>query len=489
MKEFVFGSRIELDASFKGKLTYWYFEYWKAGLVVMGNNAKGTCAAGNRGAQNIVGNVNPGQARQIKCYNGNDKMLLMQAQENGVVLDEEQLLFIPGGQDNDADECDAFDSDVYEAPTAQTMFMENISFAGPVYIKASLSYDLNILSEVHDHDNYQDSVCEHHDVNEIYDDVQPNFLVDSDAEYTGVNSCVDASKSKPRTNTKNNKISPAKRVNKKKVEEHPRTNKSSLKRANRADSSISSKRTIVLWYLDSCCSKHMTGNRSRFMNFIKKLFGTVRFRNAYFGAIMSYGDYVIDDSVISRVYYVEGLGYNLFFVGQFCDFDLEVAFMVLSEFYEKVGIFHQKSVLRTSQQNAVVKRQNRTLMEVAQTMLIFSKARMFLWAEAVATAFQVPVISAGTPYSTIIDQDAPSPSHSPSSLELQPPISHQGVTTGSTIIEDNPFATPDNDPFVNVFALKPRSEASSFGDISSAESIYVTLNHIIISKIEQRSLA
>ncbi|GJU13781.1 integrase, catalytic region, zinc finger, CCHC-type containing protein [Tanacetum coccineum] len=42
----------------------------------------------------------------------------------------------------------------------------------------------------------------------------------------------------------------------------------------------------------------------------------------------------------------------------------------------------------------------------------------------------VPVVSAGTPSSTTIDQDAPSLSHSPSSLEVQPPISHQGVTAG-----------------------------------------------------------
>ncbi|GJY59267.1 hypothetical protein Tco_0459159 [Tanacetum coccineum] len=41
---------------------------------------------------------------------------------------------------------------------------------------------------------------------------------------------------------------------------------------------------------------------------------------------MGYGDYVMGDSVISRVYYVEGLGHNLFSVGQFCDSDLEVAF-------------------------------------------------------------------------------------------------------------------------------------------------------------------
>ncbi|GJZ40812.1 integrase, catalytic region, zinc finger, CCHC-type containing protein [Tanacetum coccineum] len=52
----------------------------------------------------------------------------------------------------------------------------------------------------------------------------------------------------------------------------------------------------------------------------------VRFGNDHFGAIMGYGDYVIGNSVISRLYYMEGLEHNLFFVGQFCDLDLEVAF-------------------------------------------------------------------------------------------------------------------------------------------------------------------
>nr|GEV53176.1 putative ribonuclease H-like domain-containing protein [Tanacetum cinerariifolium] len=87
---------------------------------------------------------------------------------------------------------------------------------------------------------------------------------------------------------------------------------------------------------------------------------------------------------------------------------------------------------------------------------------------------RVPVILTGTPSFTTIDQDAPSPSHSSSSLELQPPISHQGVAAGSTIIEENPFVTADNDPFVNVFALEPSFEASSSRDISFAESIHVT---------------
>ncbi|GKD88890.1 retrovirus-related pol polyprotein from transposon TNT 1-94 [Tanacetum coccineum] len=318
----------------------------------------------------------------------------------------------------------------------------------------------------------------------------------------------------------------------------------------------------------------MTGDRSWLRNFLKKFIGTVRFKNDHFGAIMGYGDYVISERVISRVYYVEGLGHNLFSVEQFCDSNLEVTFRKhscyvrdtngvelikgscgsnlctisvedmmkssplcllskasknkswlwhqrlnhlnfgtindlarkdlvpdlprlkfekdhlcfacqlgkikkhthkpktentnleilntlymdlcgsmrvqtingkkyilvivddfswfnwvkflrskdetpevvikflkqiqvglnktvryirtdngtefvykdLTEYYERVSIFHQKTVLRTPQQNGVVKRRNRTLVEAARTMLILSKAPMFLWAEAVSTA-------------------------------------------------------------------------------------------------------
>nr|GEU55262.1 retrotransposon-related protein [Tanacetum cinerariifolium] len=351
-----------------------------------------------------------------------------------------------------------------------------------------------------------------------------------------VNSCPNASGSQPKSDGKPNRISPAKGVNKLPVEDQPRTNMSHLRTSNRVDSSSRLKR----------CSKHMTGDRSRLMNFVKKFIETVRFGNDHFGAIMGYGDYVIGYSVISRVYYVEGLGHNLFSVRQFCDSDLEVAFRkhscyvrdtngvellkgshgsnlytilvedmmksspicllskafknkswlwyrrlnhlnfdtindlvrkdsvrglprlkfekdhlysacqlgkskkhthkpktentnlevlhtlhmdlcgpiskdetpevvikfiqqiqvglnktvryirtyngtefvnhTLTEYYERIGIFHQKTVPRTPQQNSVVERQNRTLVEAARTMLIFSKASMFLWAEAVATA-------------------------------------------------------------------------------------------------------
>nr|GEW05262.1 retrotransposon protein, putative, Ty1-copia subclass [Tanacetum cinerariifolium] len=127
----------------------------------LGNNARRTGAAGYGGAQNRV------------------------------ALDEEQLLFIGGGQDNvedddvdeqpaqdwalnvdnvfQANDCDAFDCDIDEVPTTQTMFMANLSSTYPVYDKVGPSYDSDILSEVHDHDNYQDDVCKLHDVHEMHD--------------------------------------------------------------------------------------------------------------------------------------------------------------------------------------------------------------------------------------------------------------------------------------------------------------------------------
>ncbi|GJU73006.1 retrovirus-related pol polyprotein from transposon TNT 1-94 [Tanacetum coccineum] len=416
------------------------------------NNARGAGAAGYGGAQNRVGNANPGQARQNSEY-FKDKMLLMQAQENGVALDEEQLLFIVGGQDNtidkdmdeqpvqvlalnvdnvfQADDCEAFgDADVDEAPTNRLFFIANLSSAIVFYIATNSELTVSRFTEMHEahtivqtrcleleaelsklrdklkYQNLKESfrnnpsphlemlliltqslaldfqiiqltkkattlqeqnklfraenakVKQHYKElynsikitrakhieqttalttkNEnlkaqIHENLKCNTIVLLNQEFLRpesvetlreiveedkverpldrslasacrVNSCTNVSGSQTRSNTKKNRISLAKSVNKKKVEEHTRTNKSSLKTTNRVDSIISSMRTviqIVLWYLDSGCSKHMTGDRSRLRNFIKKFIGTVRFGNDYFGAIM---------------------------VGQFCDSDLEVAF-------------------------------------------------------------------------------------------------------------------------------------------------------------------
>nr|GEV30986.1 retrovirus-related Pol polyprotein from transposon TNT 1-94 [Tanacetum cinerariifolium] len=83
---------------------------------------------------------------------------------------------------------------------------------------------------------------------------------------------------------------------------------------------------IVLWYLDSGCSMYMTGDRSQLTNFVNKFLGIVKFVNDHVEKIMGYGDYHIGNVTISKVYFVEGLGHNLFSIRQFCDSDLEVAF-------------------------------------------------------------------------------------------------------------------------------------------------------------------
>nr|GEU62787.1 integrase, catalytic region, zinc finger, CCHC-type, peptidase aspartic, catalytic [Tanacetum cinerariifolium] len=79
-------------------------------------------------------------------------------------------------------------------------------------------------------------------------------------------------------------------------------------------------------YLDSSCSKHMTGDRFQLTNFINKFLCIVKFVKDPVEKIMGYGDYKIGNVTISRVYFVEGLGHNFFSVGQFCDSELEVAF-------------------------------------------------------------------------------------------------------------------------------------------------------------------
>nr|GEZ21901.1 retrovirus-related Pol polyprotein from transposon TNT 1-94 [Tanacetum cinerariifolium] len=108
--------------------------------------------------------------------------------------------------------------------------------------------------------------------------------------------------------------------------------------------------------------------------------------------IMGYGDYKIGNVTISRVYFVERLGHNLFSVGQFCNSDLEVAFRQHTCFIRNlegvdlltgsrgnnlytmslgdmmVGISHEISVAHSPQQNGFVERCNRTLIETAHTM-------------------------------------------------------------------------------------------------------------------------
>nr|GEY70020.1 integrase, catalytic region, zinc finger, CCHC-type, peptidase aspartic, catalytic [Tanacetum cinerariifolium] len=232
--------------------------------------------------------------------------------------------------------------------------------------------------------------------------------------------------------------------------------------------------------------------------FRKKFIGTVRFGNDHFGAIMGYGDHVIGNSVISRVNFVERLGHNLFSVRHFCDSHLEVAFRKVfgalcyptndNEDLGKlqptvdIGIFvgyapsrkGPAPIFLTLEQissglvpNSVpttpyVPLTNKDLDILFQPMFNeYLEPPRVKRPVSPAQAVQAPVNSAGTPSSTTIDQDAPSLSISPSSSALQ---SHQGVAAESTFMEDNLVAPVDINPFINVFAPEPSSDASSSGD-------------------------
>ncbi|KAJ9558311.1 hypothetical protein OSB04_012925 [Centaurea solstitialis] len=81
-----------------------------------------------------------------------------------------------------------------------------------------------------------------------------------------------------------------------------------------------------VWYMDSGCSKHMTGRKELLANFKQKYGGNVRFGNKLSAPIMGYGDILHHKITINKVAYVEGLSHNLLSIGKFCDKKLEVNF-------------------------------------------------------------------------------------------------------------------------------------------------------------------
>ncbi|KAJ9536734.1 hypothetical protein OSB04_un000119 [Centaurea solstitialis] len=80
------------------------------------------------------------------------------------------------------------------------------------------------------------------------------------------------------------------------------------------------------WYLDSGCSKHMTGRKEILSNYKEEYGGSVKFGNNELAPVVGQGDIVCKDITIKNVAHVVGLNHNLFSIGKFCDKDLEVYF-------------------------------------------------------------------------------------------------------------------------------------------------------------------
>nr|GEX97476.1 hypothetical protein [Tanacetum cinerariifolium] len=154
---------------------------------------------------------------------------------------------------------------------------------------------------------------------------------------TGVNHKPTVSRPQLKSNQSRDKVLPNNsqvKAKKTQVEVHPRIPSISdkIKSVTACKDSLNSKTLnanivqLILFIVDSGCTKHMTSNLKLSCNFVEKFLGTVRFGNDQFAPILGYGDLVQGNVTINRVYYVEGLNHNLFSVGQFCDADLEVAF-------------------------------------------------------------------------------------------------------------------------------------------------------------------
>ncbi|GJT59719.1 retrovirus-related pol polyprotein from transposon TNT 1-94 [Tanacetum coccineum] len=149
---------------------------------------------------------------------------------------------------------------------------------------------------------------------------------------------------------------------------------------------------IVLWYLDYGCSKNMTGHRDKLINFVSKFIRTVKFFRTK------------DEAPEIIIKFLKQAQVSLNATVRYLRTDNGTEFLnqTLRNYTEEVGITHNTSTAtyhtHTSWQGkkicsllaggfkTVVERRNRTLVEAARTMLIFSKSLLFLWVEAVATA-------------------------------------------------------------------------------------------------------
>nr|GEV57482.1 retrovirus-related Pol polyprotein from transposon TNT 1-94 [Tanacetum cinerariifolium] len=214
-------------------------------------------------------------------------------------------------------------------------------------------------------------------------------------------------------------------------------------------------------------------DRSQLSNFINKFLGTVKFENDHVAKIMGYGDYHIEYVMISRVYYMEGLGHNLFSVGQFCDSNLEVAFRQHTCYIHNLeGV----DLLTGSQDNNLYTLSLRDMMASSPIRILSKASKTKSWQShrhlsnlkfgtinhlarhGLVRVAPDPAASTGLPLSTTVNQDAPSPSNLQTSLETQSSVISNDVKEEN---HDLNVAHMNNDPFFGILIPKNDSESYS----------------------------
>nr|GFC13534.1 hypothetical protein [Tanacetum cinerariifolium] len=165
---------------------------------------------------------------------------------------------------------------------------------------------------------------------------------------------------------------------------------------------------IVLFIIDSRCSKHMTGNLKLLINFVEKFLGTVKFGNDQIAPILGYGD--LGNDLLTGSH-----GMNLFSITLQDTNSPNLICLMAKATSSQAWLWHRglshlnfdtinllskndivvglpklkfvkdhlcSSFARTPKQNGVVERRNHTFVEAARTMLSAAKVPLFFWAEA-----------------------------------------------------------------------------------------------------------
>ncbi|GJZ41989.1 retrovirus-related pol polyprotein from transposon TNT 1-94 [Tanacetum coccineum] len=236
-----------------------------------------------------------------------------------------------------------------------------------------------------------------------------------------------------------------------------------------------------------------------------KFLGTVRFGNDHIARIIGYGDYQLGNVTISRVYYVKGLGHNLFSVGQFCNADLEVAFQKNTCFIRNLEgkskkFSHQLKAEDTNKEKLYLLHMDLCgLIRVVSINRKSSGPGLHSMTPATSSSGLVSnpvsqqpslraVVLADSPMSTSIDQDAPS-TKSPKPLIFHDDPLHESLHEDSTSQGSSSNVRQTHTPFEHLGRwTKDHPIANVIGDPSEDEGIDFEESFAPVARIEAISI-